>query len=199
MANASHLDVLVALGLDLDIGRTKMQEWSATGRSITLRLASKEFCTFVRESEHTVESAKVKTTTKVLGMKSTKETSVISTVKDYYYKVREVLTKFLPCASRSPTKHFICVANRMTLAVQVTYEWEIYLFPGTSPGEKITLRIRNGSLEIRRSAKSAFRPESKTNGNIDVSLDGFFTLSSFAIDRSRVRYFRSLTSRCVPD
>ena len=87
-AHAAHIDVLVALGLNLEATRAKMQEWNVAGKSITLRMTSKELCEFVRESEHTVESPKVKTTTKVLGMKSTKETSVVTTVKDYYYKVK---------------------------------------------------------------------------------------------------------------
>ena len=94
VAHAAHIDVLVALGLDLQASRAKMSEWNVAGKSITLRMASKEFCAFVRESEHTVESPKVKTTTKVLGMKSTKETSIVSTVKDYYYKVKYDLRGF---------------------------------------------------------------------------------------------------------
>ena len=89
MAHASHVDVLVALGLNLESGRAKMEEWKLSGKSITLRLASKEFCHFLREDKHTVESSKLKTTTKVLGIKSTEETSVVTTVKDYYYKVKQ--------------------------------------------------------------------------------------------------------------
>ena len=88
MAHAAHVDVLVALGLDLGDGRAKMKEWNIAGKSITLRLASKHFCKFLRETKRTVESDKVKTTTKVLGMQSTKETSVVSSITDYYYKVR---------------------------------------------------------------------------------------------------------------
>ena len=69
----------------------------------------------------------------------------------------------------------------------MTCEWEIFLFAGTNPADKITLRVRRGSLELRRSAKSAFRPASKTNDNIDTALDDFFDLSPFAIDRANVR------------
>ena len=88
MAHAAHVDVLVAMGLDLGAGMAKMKEWNVGGKSITLRLASKHFCKFLRETKRTVESSKVKTTTKVLGMQSTKETSVVSSITDYYYKVR---------------------------------------------------------------------------------------------------------------
>ena len=102
MAHATHTDILVALGLNLDTVKTKMQEWNVAGKSITLRLASKTFYEFVREGEHTVESPKVKTTTKVLGITSTKETSVVTTVKDYYYKVLEELSySFLASLSLS--------------------------------------------------------------------------------------------------
>ena len=86
-------------------------------------------------------------------------------------------------------KHTCCVP------CQVKYEWEIYLFAGTNPADKITLRARNASLELRRSVKSSFRPASKTNGNIDVGLDGFFSLSPFSIDRASVR--SHVTAICI--
>ena len=70
--------------------------------------------------------------------------------------------------------------------MQVTYEWDIYLFAGTNPADKIILRSRTGSLEVRRRSKSAFRPVSKTNSDIDVGLGGFFKLSPFSIDRASV-------------
>ena len=79
----------------------------------------------------------------------------------------------------------VCVCVHTT--AQATYEWEMFLFAGTDPADKIPLRSRSGSLAIRRCVKSAFRPASKTNENIDVALDGFFTLSPFAIDRANVR------------
>ena len=87
MAHAAHVDVLVALGLDLGDGRAKMKEWNIAGKSITLRLASKELCQFVREGTHIVETTEVSLVTKVFGSTSTKVTSVVSTVNDYYYKV----------------------------------------------------------------------------------------------------------------
>ena len=103
MAHAAHIDVLVALGLTLGgADMAKMKEWNVAGQSITLRLASKEFCEFLRQDSHEVESSKLKTTTKVIGIKSTKETSVVTTVKDYYYKVQcdDVIGK-----------HFFCVGK----------------------------------------------------------------------------------------
>ena len=86
MAHASHLDVLVAMGLDMGTGNAKMKEWNVAGKSITLRFSSKEFCEFVREGTQTLESPKLKTTTEMLGVKSTKETSVVHTIRDFYYK-----------------------------------------------------------------------------------------------------------------
>ena len=82
---------------------------------------------------------------------------------------------------------YACVCAR---GVQVTYAWEIYLFAGTNPADKITLRSRRGSLELHVDVKYTpeKKPPSKTNDNIDTSLDGFFTLSSFSIDRARVRF-----------
>ena len=104
VAHAAHIDVLVALGLNIEANRAKMNEWNVAGKSITLRMASKEFCAFVRESEHTVESPKVKTTTKVLGMKSTQETSIVTTVKDYFYKVKYDLHE---CSLREAIKMLV--------------------------------------------------------------------------------------------
>ena len=49
MAHAVHVDVLVAMGLDPGAGRAKMKGWSLAGKSVTLRLASKELCKFLRE------------------------------------------------------------------------------------------------------------------------------------------------------
>merc|ERR1719174_3113298 len=68
----------------------------------------------------------------------------------------------------------------------MTCEWEIFLFAGTNPADKITLRSRRGSLELRRSAKKKIKPAwSKTiDKNIDAALDGFFDLSPFSIDRA---------------
>ena len=44
------------------------------------------------------------------------------------------------------------------------------------------------------------KPPSKTNDNIDTSLDGFFTLSSFSIDRARVRFdWTSPPGTCIPE
>ena len=83
--------------------------------------------------------------------------------------------------AKNNLKHTRCVS------CQVKYEWEIYLFAGTNPADKITLRARSASLELRRTVKSSFRPASKTNTNIDVGLDGFFSLSPFSIDRANVR------------
>ena len=87
IAHAAHVDILVAMGFDLGADRAKMKEWNIAGKSITLRLSSKEFCKFLREAKRTVESSKIKTTTKVLDLKSTKEISVVSTITDYYYEV----------------------------------------------------------------------------------------------------------------
>ena len=87
MAHASHVDVLVAMGLDMGTGNAKMKEWGIAGKSITLRFSSKEFCEFLREGEHTLESSKVKTTTKMIGVNSMKETSVVQTIRDFYYMV----------------------------------------------------------------------------------------------------------------
>ena len=89
MAHAAHVDVLVAMGLDPGSGESKMKEWNAAGKSITLRLSSKEFCEFLREGSHTLESPKLRTTAKMLGVQSTKETSVVHTMQDFYYKVRQ--------------------------------------------------------------------------------------------------------------
>ena len=105
-AHAAHVDVLVALGLDLEADGAKMQEWNVAGKSITLRMASKELCEFLRESTHTRQGPKIKTTTKVMGIKSTKETSVVTTVKDYYYKVQR---ESLECSVRETFKKYGCM------------------------------------------------------------------------------------------
>lgn len=62
--------------------------WRSAGKSLTLRMARKEQCEFWREGEHTLESAKLKTTSTTLGPTTETDTSVITRVKDYYYKVR---------------------------------------------------------------------------------------------------------------
>ena len=113
IAHAAHVDVLVALGLDLEADGAKMQEWNVAGKSITLRMASEEHCQFLREMTHSREMPKIKTTTKVIGkksrkkkrglpfIKSTKETLVVTTVKDYYYKVQR---ESLECSVRETFK-----------------------------------------------------------------------------------------------
>ena len=52
-------------------------------------MARREQCEFLREDEHTLESAKLKTTSTTLGVTTgTATTSLITRVKDFYYKVR---------------------------------------------------------------------------------------------------------------
>ena len=85
MAHAAHVDVLVALGLDLEADSAKMQEWHVAGKSITLRMASEEHCQFLREDTHT------------RLIKSPKGILSVTTVKDYYYKVQR---ESLECSAR---------------------------------------------------------------------------------------------------
>lgn len=87
MAHRCHQDVFQALGLDMGAGLKKLNDWHEAGLSVTLRLASKQSNQFLRESEHEVESAKVKEVQKSGIFKKTTETSVVNKVKDYFYKV----------------------------------------------------------------------------------------------------------------
>ena len=73
--------------------------------------------------------------------------------------------------------------------MQVSYEWHIFVFAGTSVEDCITLRRRRGSIELSQKVRSQFRPVSKTNPNIDVCLDSFIKslMRPFKIDRDHVR------------
>ena len=89
--SACH-DVLLALGLDAPKLK-QIEEWNAQGTSVTLRYEQRSSCNFIREETRDVESAsKVKTTKKVLGIKSEKTTSVVRKVKDFFFEVRQFYT-----------------------------------------------------------------------------------------------------------
>ena len=83
-------------------------EWRSAGKSLTLRMTRKEHCEFLREGEHTMESATLKTKTKIASVATETETSVITKVKDYYYKVRCLLTANVPAST-------VCVRDQDVL------------------------------------------------------------------------------------
>ena len=72
--------------------------------------------------------------------------------------------------------------------MKVSYEWDIVLFAGTEPEDKITLRTRRASFELRQDVQSQLRPASKHNPHIDVCFDGVLRglLLPFKIDRKDV-------------
>ncbi len=98
MAHRCHQDVFQALGLDM-AGLEKLKEWHKAGMSVTLRLASKQSNEFLRESEHEVESAKLKEVEeKAIENKTTEskttETSFVEKVKDFFYRVSAYTVSF---------------------------------------------------------------------------------------------------------
>ena len=96
-ASSACADVFLKLGLDTKKLK-QIEEWKAQGKSITLRCAQSSSCKFLREATREVESAsKVKTTTKVLGIKSTKTTSAVHQVTDFFFEVRECCFLLMLC------------------------------------------------------------------------------------------------------
>ncbi len=137
----------------------QLREWAKT-RSVTIRLAAKEECRFVREETRKVESVHehVTETRGFLGGKSTKTEKIITNVTEHFWSF--------------------------------DFEYEIVAFQGTATEDAITLHSRSGSIEIKTAARSTPRREVVIRPFVDVNITWLLdhldadARASFSIDRA---------------
>ena len=155
---ASILQCFEMVGMTA-VERNQLRGWAAK-RSVTVRLAAREECRFLRETTRNVESGEVRVTETrgFLGGKASTTDRVVTKVTEYFW------------------------------AFEVRYD--IVAFPGTSTKNAITLRARSGSIELKTTQKTTPRPMTVVKPPIDVNLTWLFThldaegRATFAIDRA---------------
>ncbi len=155
---ASLLLCLEDLGLDHD-GLAKLLGWAAT-RSVTLRLRSREECTFLREVVRKVEGPEEHVTEVrgFLGAKTTRSEKIVTTITEYLWSFE--------------ARH------------------ELVAFQGADPSEALVLASRAGRIEIKTATNVTPRPRSVVRPNIDLNLTWLLRQiddagrAAFAIDRA---------------
>ena len=159
IAIASMLHSLEVLGLRAEqLGTLRM--WAKT-HAVTLRLAAREDCRFVRADERKIEApeARVVETRGTLGDQTTRSERMVTTVTEYLWSFE--------------------------LAYQVV------AFQGTCLDEAITVHGRSGGVELKTTTDITPRPKTVVRQPLDINLTWLLghldgdARAAFTIDRTK--------------
>jgi len=140
----SLFNTIEALGVNKKDIQT-LQEW-ATTRSVTLRFASEETCSFLRKKERKVET----------NLGSSFASGILGRISPRRLISEKIISK---------VTDFIW---------SFSYSWEIFFFVGNTPETKIVLFSRTATGKLTTTSEAPPRPQTVINPPLDVSMTWLF-------------------------